>query len=136
MLFKGTKKRNAYHIINRLEIVGGEMNAFTTKEITTIYASVTAPHFKRALELLSDLTFNSTFPEKELSKEKKVIMTIHDDWITSGNDPVNLYYPYKTKTQYQTRRKRCFGHLYIIRKICPRKIFDEKRRRNGVCFGR
>ena len=73
MLFKGTKKRNAYHIINRLEIVGGEMNAFTTKEITTIYASVTAPHFKRALELLSDLTFNSTFPEKELSKEKKVI---------------------------------------------------------------
>lgn len=73
MLFKGTNKRNANNIINRLEIVGGEMNAFTTKEITTIYATVTAPHFKRALELLSDLTFNSTFPEKELTKEKKVI---------------------------------------------------------------
>jgi hypothetical protein len=41
----------------------------------------------------------------QISKEKKVIMTIHDDWITSGNDPVNLYYPYKTKAQYETRRK-------------------------------
>lgn len=73
MLFKGTKKRNAYNIINRLEIVGGEMNAFTTKEITVLYASVINQYAERALELLSDLTFNSTFPQKELDKEKKVI---------------------------------------------------------------
>jgi predicted Zn-dependent peptidase len=73
MLFKGTGKRNAYNIINRLEIVGGEMNAFTTKEITVIYASVINDYAERALELLSDLCFNSTFPEKELEKEKKVI---------------------------------------------------------------
>ncbi len=73
MLFKGTKTRNSTRIINRLEIVGGEMNAFTTKEITVIYASVIHQYFERALELLADLTFNSVFPEKELIKEKKVI---------------------------------------------------------------
>ncbi|MCC6818796.1 MAG: insulinase family protein [Bacteroidia bacterium] len=73
MLFKGTSKRNAYNIINRLEIVGGEMNAFTTKEITVIYASIINEFSERALELLGDLCFNSNFPEKELEKEKKVI---------------------------------------------------------------
>ena len=73
MLFKGTSKRNAFNIINRLEIVGGEMNAFTTKEITVLYASIINDYAERALELLSDLTFNSTFPQKELDKEKKVI---------------------------------------------------------------
>ncbi len=73
MLFKGTQKRNALNIINRLEVVGGEMNAFTTKEITVLYASVVSEYTERALDLLSDLTFNSIFPEKELSKEKKVI---------------------------------------------------------------
>ncbi len=73
MLFKGTQKRNALNIINRLEVVGGEMNAFTTKEITVLYASVVTEYTERALDLLADLTFNSTFPEKELAKEKKVI---------------------------------------------------------------
>lgn len=73
MLFKGTQKRNSWHIINRLETVGGEMNAFTTKEITVLYASVINSYAERALELLADLTFHSTFPEKELEKEKKVI---------------------------------------------------------------
>jgi len=73
MLFKGTKKRNAFNIINRLEVVGGEMNAFTTKEITVLYASIINEYAERSLELLADLTFNSTFPEKELEKEKKVI---------------------------------------------------------------
>jgi predicted Zn-dependent peptidase len=73
MLFKGTKKRNAWRIINRLETVGGEMNAFTTKEITVLYSSVINAYAERALELLADLTFNSNFPNKELEKEKKVI---------------------------------------------------------------
>ncbi len=73
MLFKGTKKRNAFNIINRLEVVGGEMNAFTTKEITVLYASIINEYAERSLELLADLTFNSTFPDKELEKEKKVI---------------------------------------------------------------
>lgn len=73
MLFKGTTTRNAMNIINRLEVVGGEMNAFTTKEITVLYASVVNEYTERALDLLTDLTFNSIFPEKELVKEKNVI---------------------------------------------------------------
>jgi len=73
MLFKGTKHRKAMQIINRLEVVGGEMNAFTTKEITVLYASIINEYTERALELLVDLTFNSIFPDKELLKEKKVI---------------------------------------------------------------
>lgn len=73
MLFKGTGKRNAWHIINRLEAVGGEMNAFTTKEITALYATVTNDYTERAIELLADLCFSSVFPGKELEKEKKII---------------------------------------------------------------
>lgn len=73
MLFKGTEKRKAWQIINRLDNVGGEMNAFTTKEITVLYASIINPYLERAIELLSDLCFHSNFPKKELEKEKKII---------------------------------------------------------------
>lgn len=73
-IFKGTKKRKAYHILNRIDNVGGEINAYTTKENTSIYASFTKNHFERALELLTDIVFNSTYPETELEKEKEVII--------------------------------------------------------------
>lgn len=72
--FKGTAKRKAYHILNRIDNVGGEINAYTTKENTSIYASFTKNHFERAIELLTDILFNSTYPEKELEKEKEVII--------------------------------------------------------------
>jgi predicted Zn-dependent peptidase len=73
VLFKGTKKRKAFHILNRIDAVGGELNAYTTKEETCIYASFLAPYYERAIELIADITFNSTFPEKEILKEKAVI---------------------------------------------------------------
>lgn len=73
-LFKGTKKRKAYHILNRIDSVGGEINAYTTKEKTCIYASFMSEHLERAVELLSDILFNSTFNENELEKEKEVII--------------------------------------------------------------
>lgn len=73
-LFKGTKKRKAYHVLTRLENVGGDLNAFTTKEETCIFATVLDEHFARAFELLSDIITNPTFPEKELKKEKDVIL--------------------------------------------------------------
>lgn len=73
-IFKGTKKRKAYHILNRIDNVGGELNAYTTKENTSIYASFTKEYFERALELLTDILFNSTYPESELEKEKEVII--------------------------------------------------------------
>ncbi len=74
MAFKGTKKRKAFHVINRLETVGGELNAYTTKEKIWFHASVLSHHFERATELLTDITFHSVFPEKEIQKEKNVIL--------------------------------------------------------------
>ncbi len=73
MLFKGTRKRKSFHILNRLEIVGGELNAFTSKEETCIHASVTDFHLERALELISDITFNSVYNIREIEKEKEVV---------------------------------------------------------------
>lgn len=73
MVFKGTSKRKTIHVLNHLEVVGGEMNAFTTKEITAIYATVQGTHFQRAADILTDVTFSSIIPQVELEKEKKVI---------------------------------------------------------------
>lgn len=73
MFFKGTTKRKTYHVLNHLEVVGGELNAFTTKEITTLYATVQRTHFKRAVDILCDVAFRSVFPENELKKERLVI---------------------------------------------------------------
>ncbi len=74
MAFKGTQKRNSYHIINRLESLGGELNAYTTKEKICFYASILDIHLEKAIELLTDITFNSTFPEKQIEKERMVIL--------------------------------------------------------------
>ncbi|WP_108821944.1 pitrilysin family protein [Dysgonomonas sp. Marseille-P4361] len=74
MLFKGTKKRRSYHIVNRMESVGGDLNAFTNKEETVIYSAFLEEHFQRAIELLSDLTFNSEFPQIEIEKEVDVVI--------------------------------------------------------------
>ena len=72
-LFKGTKRRKAYQVNCRLENLGGELNAYTTKEDTTLHATVLRHDFSRAVELISDVIFNSTFPERELRKEREVI---------------------------------------------------------------
>ena len=74
MAFKGTKKRKSFHIINRLDSLGGELNAYTTREKICFYASVLDNHLDKAVELLADITFNSTFPEKEIEKERMVIL--------------------------------------------------------------
>jgi len=73
-LFKGTKNRRSYHILNRLDSVGGDLDAYTTKEYTCIHASFLPEYFDRALELISDIVKNSVFPPRELEKEKEVII--------------------------------------------------------------
>ena len=73
-IFKGTEKRQAYHILNRSDGVGGELNAYTTKEETCIYASALSQYLERCIELFADVLFHSTFPEKELAKESEVII--------------------------------------------------------------
>lgn len=72
-LFKGTERRKAYQVNCRLENLGGELNAYTTKEDTTLHATVLRRDFSRAVELIADVIFRSTFPDRELSKEREVI---------------------------------------------------------------
>ena len=89
LLFKGTKRRRAWHIINWLESVGGQLDAYTTKEETYIYATVPTEYTERAIELLADIVLNSTFPENEIDKERDVVL----DEIQSYNDsPSELIY--------------------------------------------
>jgi len=73
MLFKGTQKRKSYQILSRMEDVGGEINAYTTKEETCIHSTFFAQYHERALELIADIAFNSAFPQKEMQKEKEII---------------------------------------------------------------
>ncbi|MBE9467934.1 MAG: insulinase family protein [Bacteroidetes bacterium] len=73
-VFKGTNKRKAYHVISRLEDIGAEIDAFTTKENICVYASFLQNYYERTIELLSDIIFNSTFPDKEINNEKEVII--------------------------------------------------------------
>lgn len=73
-MFKGTQKRKAFHILNRLDAVGGELNAYTTKETTTIHASFLKQYYSRAIELIGDIAFNASFPDKEIAREKLIIL--------------------------------------------------------------
>ena len=73
LTFKGTEKRRACHITNGLERVGGDLNAFTTKQETVFYATVLKKDFLRAADLLTDIVFHSTFPQAEIDKEVEVI---------------------------------------------------------------
>jgi len=89
LTFKGTERRNALQIINALEGVGGELNAFTNKEDTVFYAAISKEHFLRAVDVLTDIVFHSTYPQHEMDKEVEVVC----DEIESYNDsPAELIY--------------------------------------------
>ena len=89
MTFKGTEKRNAIQIINALEGLGGELNAFTNKEDTTFYAAISKEHFTQAVNILTDIVFHSQYQQHEIDKEVEVIC----DEIESYNDsPAELIY--------------------------------------------
>lgn len=74
LIFKGTQKRKAWHILNRMENVGGDLNAYTNKEETVVYSAFLTEHFSRAFELLTDIVFHSIFPQHEIEKETEVII--------------------------------------------------------------
>ena len=74
LIFKGTHKRKAWHILNRMENVGGDLNAYTNKEETVVYSAFLKEHFSRAAELLTDIVFHSTYPQQEIDKEVEVII--------------------------------------------------------------
>ena len=106
VFFKGTKKRKAFHILSRMEDVGGELNAFTTKEETCIYSSFIPKYYSRALELLQDITFNSTFPAKELKKEKAVVI-----------DEINSYKDNPSEQIFDDFEEQVFGKHPIGKNI-------------------
>ncbi len=74
VIFKGTKKRKAFHILSHMENVGGEINAFTSKEETCIHASFMPHHYERWFDILADILLNASFPDKELAREKDIII--------------------------------------------------------------
>lgn len=74
LLFKGTRKRHSWHIVNRMEHVGGDLNAYTNKEETVVYCAFLMEHLPRAADLLADIVFHSTFPQAEIDKEVEVII--------------------------------------------------------------
>ena len=88
-IFKGTKRRKAYQINCRLENRGGELNAYTTKEDTTIHATTLRSDFSKAVELIADVAFCSTFPEHELQKEREVIV---DEINTYKDSPADMIF--------------------------------------------
>ena len=87
--FKGTEHRKAYQVNCRLENRGGELNAYTTKEDTTIHATTLRSDFAKAAELISDVAFHSTFPEHELQREREVII---DEINTYKDSPVDMIF--------------------------------------------
>ncbi len=86
LTFKGTERRRAHHITNGLERVGGDLNAYTTKQETVYYATVLKEDFNRAANLLSDIVFHSTFPQKEIDKEVEVICDEIDSYKDSPSE--------------------------------------------------
>jgi predicted Zn-dependent peptidase len=87
-VFKGTTNRKSHHILRRIESVGGELNAYTTREKTCYYASCLRQYAERAIDLLTDITFHSTFPPKEIEKEKQVILEEIDMYDDSPEESI------------------------------------------------
>ena len=106
MVFKGTQKRKTIHVLNHLEVVGGELNAFTTKELTAIYATTEKRHLSRAVDILCDVTFRSSLPESELIKEKKVI-----------KDEINMYIDTPEENIYDEFQEMVFGEHPLAHNI-------------------
>ena len=105
-LFKGTARRRAFHIGSRLENLGGELNAFTTKEDTTINATTLRGDFGKAAELIADMVFNSTFPEREVEREKQVVI-----------DEINSYRDIPQEMLYDTFDGLMFAGSSLARSI-------------------
>ncbi len=112
-LFKGTEKRKSFHVLSRLDAVGGELNAYTTKEELCVYASFINEYYERAIELISDVVFNSVFPDKEIEKEKEVIL-----------DEINSYADSHVETLFEDFEGLIYGNHSLSRTILgtPEKV--------------
>ncbi|MNK10341.1 Insulinase [compost metagenome] len=89
LIFKRTEKRTTSQILNRLESVGADLNAYTTKEYTCVHASFLRPYLDRTLELFNDIVFHSTFPEEEMEKEKGVVLDEIASYLDQPEEAIN-----------------------------------------------
>jgi predicted Zn-dependent peptidase len=87
-IFKGTAKRKAFHILSRLDSVGGELNAYTTKEEICLYASFVKSHLNRSAELLADIAINSNFPQKDIEKEKEIVLDEFNSYMDNPGEKI------------------------------------------------
>ena len=122
MMFKGTKKRKAYHVLSCLENVGGELNAYTTKEETCIHASFLKEYYNKAIELIADVAFNSTYPVNELEKEKEVII-----------DEINSYRDTPAEEIYDEFENNLYKGHEMGRNILGTTELVESYTRNDLC---
>lgn len=123
MIFKGTRKRKLHHVLGYLENIGADLNAYTTKEETCIHASFPVQYYKRAFDLFSDILINSTFPEKEIEKEKDVVI----DEINGYKDtPSELIFDEFEEMLFfdHPLGKPILATPSIVRKISRKKIID------------
>lgn len=123
MLFKGTGKRRSYHILSRLEDVGGELNAYTTKEETAIHASFLKEDYERAIELIADITFNSVFPDREIKREKDVIIEEINSYLDT---PSELIFDEFEEQIFagQAIGRSILGKPETVKSFSQKKIFD------------
>jgi predicted Zn-dependent peptidase len=121
LLFKGTKKRKAYQIANIIENAGGEINAYTTKEETCIYTAFLNDDYDRTLDILSDVVFNSTFPQKEIEKEREIII-----------DEINSYKDSPSELIFDDFEELIFKDSPIARNILGTKTNLKKITRNDI----
>ena len=106
MLFKGTQKRTPQQISNRLEMLGGELNAYTAKEETVLYSTVLKEDAAKAVDLLFELAFDSTFPQKELDKERCVVI-----------DEINMYKDSPSECIFEEFERLLYGDSPLARPI-------------------
>ncbi len=122
-IFKGTKKRKSYHILNRLDSVGGDLNAYTTKEETAVYASFLNEYYPRTLELISDIVFNSTFPAKELEKEKEVVIEEINSYKDTPSELIQDEFEQQVFAHHPIGGM-ILGTPAIVRKFKPENLID------------
>lgn len=121
LIFKGTKKRKSFHVLSRLEDVGGDLNAYTTKEETCVHASFLREYYERTFELFSDIVFHSTFPEKAIISERDVVI-----------DEINSYKDSPAEYIFDEFEEIIFGDHPLGMQILGRKKYLDKFKRQDV----
>ncbi|MDR1653805.1 MAG: insulinase family protein [Prevotellaceae bacterium] len=122
LLFKGAEKRNSRQIINRIENVGGELNAFTAKEETVVYCSILHKYTERAVELIGDIVLHSTFPEDEIEKERDIIL---DEICSYHDNPSELIFDdFEEQIFDKYLGHNILGTKKILRKIKRKQITE------------